>query len=149
MPHWDELTESEDPAVDLLDFFGYTYVPYEILDRERESSRDAVLVTRLVQVNKESQYVPGTTYVDSYWGSPYSRGGYYGHYSSSYAVVHDPGYVIENTIVQLETNIYDTETEALIFAAASETLNPDSVSDAIQKFAKTMVGELMEQGLIK
>jgi hypothetical protein len=110
---------------------------------------DAVLITRLVQVDKEQQYVPGTTYVDSYWGSPYYGGGYYPYYSSTYAVVHEPGYVVENTIVQLETNIYDVETEQLLFAAMSETLNPDSVNDAIQKFAKAMVGELLEQRLVK
>ncbi len=53
MPHWDELTESENPAVELLEFFDYKYVPYEILDGERESSRDAVLVTRLEKALKK------------------------------------------------------------------------------------------------
>ena len=36
---WDELHLAENPAVELLQALGYTYVPPEALDRERASSR--------------------------------------------------------------------------------------------------------------
>ncbi|MCB9627690.1 MAG: type I restriction endonuclease subunit R [Sandaracinaceae bacterium] len=44
---WNELGLSEDPAVELLQHFGYTYVSADELDKERASALDVVLVTRL------------------------------------------------------------------------------------------------------
>ena len=44
---WDELHLAEDPAVELLESLGYTYVPPQDLDSERTSSKEAVLNNRL------------------------------------------------------------------------------------------------------
>ena len=44
---WNEAGQSEDPAIELLEKLGYTYVPPETLDAERDSLRDVVLVARL------------------------------------------------------------------------------------------------------
>ena len=45
--NWDEAHLSEDPAVELLQRLGYTYVTAEALEAERETLRDVVLTTRL------------------------------------------------------------------------------------------------------
>jgi len=44
---WDEAHLSEDPAVELLQALGYTYVAPEALEAERETLRDVALATRL------------------------------------------------------------------------------------------------------
>ena len=44
---WSEQDLSEDPAVELLETFGYTYVPPEILEGQRASLKEAVLTSRL------------------------------------------------------------------------------------------------------
>ena len=44
---WDELHLAENPAVELLESLGYTYVPPEDLDLERGSFRAAILTSRL------------------------------------------------------------------------------------------------------
>ena len=44
---WDELHLSENPAVELLESLGYTYVPPEDLEQERPSLKEAILTTRL------------------------------------------------------------------------------------------------------
>jgi type I restriction enzyme, R subunit len=44
---WNEAGLSEDPAVRLLEAIGYTYVPPEVLEAERESLRDTIVVPRL------------------------------------------------------------------------------------------------------
>ena len=49
---WDELHLAEDPAVDLLQSLGYTYVPPEDLDRERASSKETILTGRLAAALK-------------------------------------------------------------------------------------------------
>lgn len=45
--HWDELHLAEEPADVLLRDLGYTFVPAEVLDTERETSAEPVLVQRL------------------------------------------------------------------------------------------------------
>ena len=46
---WNELHLAEDPAVDLLQSLGYTYVPPEELDRERASFKEPILTDRLTK----------------------------------------------------------------------------------------------------
>jgi hypothetical protein len=109
---------------------------------------DSVMVSQLISVDKRQEYVPGQTYVGSYWGSPHYGYGYYPYYSSTYAVVHEPGYTIENTVVSVETNIYDVDSEILKWAAISETLNPTQVNSAIEGFGHVLIGDLLQQGLV-
>ena len=45
--HWDELHLAENPAVELLQSLGYTYVPPEDLEPERTSFKEAILTNRL------------------------------------------------------------------------------------------------------
>ncbi len=44
---WNEQNLSEDPAVDLLQALGYTYIPPETLEHERGSLKEAILAARL------------------------------------------------------------------------------------------------------
>ena len=44
---WDEVNLAEEPADALLRQLGYDFVPTELLDAERESSAEPVLIKRL------------------------------------------------------------------------------------------------------
>jgi hypothetical protein len=109
------------------------------------SDVDAVLVTRLIGIDKQTEWVQGSDYV-------VPRGHYntfYGYYSTTYQVVHDPGYLVDYTIVNLETNIYDVATEKLVWAALSETFDPQSSLEIIDSLGKKVIRELSESGMIK
>jgi hypothetical protein len=105
---------------------------------------NAVLVTRLLGVDKSQQYVPGSTYAVPY--GYYNN--FYGYYSNTYQVVHEPGYMAENTTVSLETNLYDTGDEALVWSGVSETFNPESANDLIDSQVRTLVKTLHSKGLL-
>ena len=49
---WDEFHLAEDPAVELLQSLGYTYVPPEDLERERQTFKEPILTGRLTQALK-------------------------------------------------------------------------------------------------
>lgn len=106
---------------------------------------DAVIVTRLVGQEQEEEFVPPRTYTvpTSY------RGGYYGFYRQSYEIVHEPGYYKTNTIVRLETNLYEVASATLVWSGQSETLNPDSVTDTIDSATAAVASRLAEDGLIR
>lgn len=46
---WNEINLSENPAVELLEKLGYTYVAPDVLEAERESLKETVLTGRLVK----------------------------------------------------------------------------------------------------
>ncbi|RKZ14600.1 hypothetical protein DRQ53_11140 [bacterium] len=114
-----------------------------------ENGIEAIIVTRLVDVNREEVYVPPSTYVSSYpsYGSPY-YGSYYGYYSHGYSVSHSPGYSYEKVTVSLETNLYDASDEALIWSGQSNTFDPGSVQDVIGPTAQIIVEELVGRKLL-
>jgi hypothetical protein len=111
----------------------------------KESGANLVAVTRLVAVDKEQQYVPGSTY---YTPAP-GYYGMYGYYASSYGVVHEPGYMVENTIVKLETNVYDVATEKLVWSGLTETLNPETAQDAANSAVYTLVENMVATKVIR
>jgi hypothetical protein len=50
---WNELHLSEDPAVEVLQALGYTYVAPEVLEAERESLKQTILTGRLGRALKK------------------------------------------------------------------------------------------------
>jgi len=111
----------------------------------KDSGANLVAVTRLIAVDKEQQYVPGATY---YTPAP-GYYGMYGYYSSSYGVVNEPGYMVENTIVKLETNVYDVATEKLVWSGLTETLNPETAQDAANSAVYTLVENMVATKVIR
>jgi hypothetical protein len=103
-----------------------------------------VLVTRLLAVDETETYVPPSTYVrPGYYGW-----GMYGYYGASWDVVHHPGYTVTETVVRLETHLYDAATADLVWAAHSDTFNPNSIDEIIDSVTKKLSGQLAEDGML-
>jgi hypothetical protein len=108
----------------------------------RESGADLVAVTRLVDVDKEQVYVPGTTY----YPAPYY--GMYGYYNNAYGMMNTPGYYQENKVYKLETNVYDVKTEKLVWNGLTETVNPETAQDAANSIINVVVLDMIEHKII-
>ena len=106
---------------------------------------DGVLVSRLLSVDQDQEYVPGSSYTvpTTYYGY-----GYYGYYGSSYETVHNPGYFKTNTRFRLETNLYAVASGDLAWSGQSETLNPESLTDVIDSMTAAVARKLKEDKLI-
>jgi hypothetical protein len=111
-----------------------------------ETGRDSLLVTRLVDVKKETVYVPGST--QYFPGGP---PGYYNnfntYYASTYSMVTTPGYTYDYKVYTLETNLYDASTHKLIWTAVTETEETSSVDSALIGFAETVTKNLKKSNL--
>jgi hypothetical protein len=84
-----------------------------------EVGADAVLVTRLVDKETVNTYYP-PSYSTVAAPSPY-YGGWYGYYSMGYSYMTSPGYVEENKVYRIETNLYDVTGDKLIWSGLTET----------------------------
>ncbi len=120
----------------------------EVLERIREEGHDAVLTVGLLDQRTETRYVPGTT---SY--APMSRYGYYGtfggYYSTMYPTFYDPGYYTTDQTYVVETNLYDAQTEKLIWSAQTETYDPSSAESGARSMAAAIADRMGSDGITK
>ena len=103
---------------------------------------DGALLMRVVNVDQRLTYTPGT-----YWYGPpyYTFAGYWG---TAWGYPYDPGYVNEDVIVSIETQIYSLQNDKLIWAGRSETTNPRSVSRLGDSVIKHVKKKLEKQGFL-
>jgi hypothetical protein len=107
---------------------------------------DAVIVSRLVKVDKTITEVPGHSYAVPYG---YYRS-FYGYYGTVYQQVYSPGYLREDTTVRVETNFYSARSADgdLIWTGTSDSFNPKSAQKVIDGLVKLIVKELKKQDLL-
>ena len=66
---------------------------------------------------------------------PYYRR-YYGYYSHVLEYVYEPGYYQRYKVVKLETNLYDTDTEEIVWSMQSRTIDGDAPEHVISSVIK-------------
>ncbi|RIL04754.1 MAG: hypothetical protein DCC71_12960 [Proteobacteria bacterium] len=137
----DEFVRVVGPALAIA---GYRVLPdEEMRDRERAQARveaagaDGAVVYRLAGVETRERWVPPTTY-----------GHAWGYWGWAAPMVYEPGYLTTDRYVQIETTVYDVASARLVWAARSETLNPDDAHDVIDEVVRASVDALREAGLL-
>lgn len=111
----------------------------------KELDVDAVVVSRLVAVDANRDYKAGYLYTIPY-NSYY---GFYGYYYAGISYANSSGYLSQNVVVVLETNVYETTDKKLIWSGVSETVEPDKASDVINSFSDELVRKLKSEGYFK
>ena len=111
-----------------------------VLGKVRKLGADAVLVTRVVDMETEKNYVPGQAYAVPT---------YYGYYGAYYSYSYRPGYTETKGSAYLETNLYNVGDEKLIWSGRSKTKLSATRYELIQAFVKTMLDGLSEAKLIR
>ena len=104
---------------------------------------DGAVVVRFVGAEQQTTYVPGT----AYWG-PAPYGGFYGYWGYGWGAAYSPGYLTTDTVVTLESNIYDVAKESLIWSSRSETISPGSINELMQSVIEKTVYEMRKQKVL-
>lgn len=112
----------------------------------REHKIDAVLVSRLIKVEKSVTYIPGGPYVSPF---PYYTT-FYGYYRVVYPVVYSPDYLREEKKVRIETNLYSTASPDgdLVWTGVTDTFNPSNVDKTIKALVKLVVKQMQSEGAL-
>jgi hypothetical protein len=129
------FTEGKEPDKDVL------------LDKIKGTEVDAILTVALIDKETENRYVPGT-----FDYRPMTRFGYYGrfwgYYTQWYPTLYSPGYYTEDKVYFMETNLYDADTEELLWSAQSETYNPVSLSDFSKELSSIVLKKMESDGVL-
>ncbi|HEX6853489.1 MAG TPA: hypothetical protein VF139_18985 [Candidatus Polarisedimenticolaceae bacterium] len=110
----------------------------------REKGFEGVVILRPVDSRTEVQYVPGTVSYAPTYGSLWGPG-YWGY---GWGSVYEPGYVTQNTIVRVETVVYDLKQDKLIWASQTDSTNPTGLEKMIAEIAEATAFAIKKQGLI-
>jgi hypothetical protein len=97
---------------------------------------DGAVVLRLLDSQKETSYVPGST---NYW---YDGWGYVPYQ-------YNPGYIVTDTIVRAELSLLTVPDGKLLWVGSSTTTNPENAREFALQVAKAAAAELRKQGLLQ
>lgn len=112
---------------------------------------DGALVGRLAALVEDKTYRPPSTSVT--FGGPYmgagpaygTFGGYYGY---AYTVAYDPGYTRVDTRAVVETILYKLPEAKPIWTGTTESMNPSSRAEVVEKIGQLIGKELRSGKLI-
>jgi hypothetical protein len=82
-------------------------------------------------------------------GTSYVAAGFRGFYISTSPIYQVPGYLSEETIIYMDTKLFETNEGKLVWSATSQSYEPKSTSDVIKLTSLIVVDELYQEGFIK
>lgn len=112
-----------------------------MMEKIKNLGCDLIFTITLTDKQSETRYVPRNL---GYYG-PYSGYGlqFRGFYSYWYPYAYDPGYYVTDKTYFMEGNLFDAETETLIWSVQTKTINPGS----IEKFSKALIESMLERSM--
>lgn len=118
-----------------------------VLEKLREKGCDAIMTIALIDAKHESRYVQDAT---PYYpvAVPY-YGGFGSYYLYGYDNFYSLGYYTDDKIYYLEANIYDANTEKLVWSAQSQTYNPSSIDDFLKGYSQALSDKMTQDGVMK
>lgn len=112
----------------------------DLADAERARTKlaaagfDGAAIVSILDSQQRVEYVPGMP----------SRYGYgYGW------TMYDPGYMRTDTVVYVQTNIYDVADKKLLWSGTTENYNPRDIKELIGETARDVGGALRKEGMIR
>ena len=103
-----------------------------------------VLVSRVVDRKQVEQYHPPTytTVGVGYGGYPGYYGGWGSYMSVGYSTMASPGYTTLHTIVSVESNLYDVNTEKMVWTGLSEGYPDDNPTDSFKPYINQLIYDM-------
>jgi hypothetical protein len=133
-----------------------------VREKVAENNMDGLLIVSLMDVKEDQYYVEGSArYATPYYGGygypyhypissyPYAGYSYYGYYSHAYSTVYTPGYYVNTTSYFVESSLFDTRSEKLLWTGQTETTDPSSVKKESGFFAEVIVNQMLADRAIE
>jgi hypothetical protein len=107
----------------------------------KESAADAVLITRLVSVQQQTEVAPGYYAPDPAMAAiPFYTNAWNGYY--------EPPIVYHSEIYTCETSLYDTTKNQVVWKGTAQTEVQGNISQEIKDYASIMIAALKDKKLI-
>jgi hypothetical protein len=152
--------QMEDEMVDDLAKRGYAalsaYAEYgpkafagmsekQVLQQLDRNKIDGVITVSLLNTEQSENYVPGSVRYEPY-AVVYNR--FYRTYQTYYNRTYTPGYTDRQTNYFFETNLYDVNSNKLLYSAQSKSFDPSSASQIANEVSKAVVKDMQKNGIL-
>ena len=121
----------------------------DILSKVRELNCDAIFTVTLLDSKTETRYVAST----SVYYAPYPTYGYYGGFGNYYGYyapsIYSSGYYTTDKTYYLESNLFDANSEKILWSVQSATYNPDGIKQFSSSYCKLLVNQAQYDELLK
>jgi hypothetical protein len=107
----------------------------------KQAGADALITTRLVRVEKQAEYIPGTY-------GPYPGFGYYRWYSNAWVGFYEPPRLRFYDIYISETSLHDVRNDRLVWSGIAKTTKLDDIRSEIQGFVDVVIAALRDRNLL-
>ena len=125
---------------------SYLYIPEDgqvdegrLQAAVKQAGADAVIITRLVRVEKKTEMSPG-------FYQPAPAFGFYRGYSAAWVGYYEPPRVYQYDVYISETSLYDMN--QLVWSGTVETTAPDDINKEIQRYVDTVIDALKSKNLL-
>jgi len=113
----------------------------------RQAGADAVITTRLVRVERQAEYIPGTYGPYGPYG-PYPGFGYYRWYSSAWVGFYEPPRLHFYDIYTSETSLHDVRNDRLVWSGIAKTTQLGDIRQETKEFVEVVIAALREKNLL-
>ena len=103
---------------------------------------EGVVAVRPISKDKVREYTPAV-WTESYYSS------FWNYYSYGVGVSFSPGVDRVDTIIVVETLVFNMASNGLVWASVTETKNPKELQSFISDLARATIKEMQKQGLAK
>jgi hypothetical protein len=151
----------EDTCVGLLKDLKYDAVPgYTLVSDPDHADKNQVkaqllqqgfthvLVTRVVHREDVEQYHPPTYMTVGYGGYPGYYGGWYPYWSMGYSTVASPGYVTSQTVLSVESNLYEIASEKMMFTGLTQAYRSEDPQSTVNQYLHSLFYEMRSKGAL-
>ncbi len=95
-------------------------------------------------VGSQTQY---TVVEPAFWARPHYRRFWGGYWGWGWGTVWEPGYLVADKIVSVETLVYSLEQDLLVWAGVSRTVDPAQIESFISELAAAVTKQMDKEGL--
>lgn len=106
---------------------------------------DGVITMSLQDTEKSEHYTPGSVRYEPY-AVRYNR--FYRTYQTFYQRVYTPGYTDRQTNYFFETNLYQLNSNKLLYSAQSKSFDPSSASQIAKEVSKAVVKDMEKNNIL-
>jgi hypothetical protein len=107
----------------------------------KQEGFDGIVVMRLVKVDKNLRYVPGSYPV-------YYRT-WRGYYATAWPEYYDAGYYTLDKTYYVEVNVYSVADNKLVWSGTTSTINPSGNEQLFDSVIKTVDKRMKKEGFLK
>jgi hypothetical protein len=127
---------------------SYLYIPQDgpvgeavLKQALKEAGADAIMITRLVRVQKKTEIAPG-------YYPPDPAMAVHPLYTTAWNDYYEPPIVYQSEVYTSETSLYDTVKNRVVWSGTAQTTAPGNLNQEIKGYAGVIISALKDKKLI-